>query len=1598
MRINTNIPCSFYALYKQGVKQHFNNIPLGFTTLKMNLMRYVTLTLLLIGVSLRSMAQVGPIVGPSALCIGDNITYTDTTAGGTWSSGTPSVATINAVTGSLTGISAGITTITYTGSSVVTATITVDPLPSAIASPSSLCLGNTITAVNTTSGGAWSSSNTAIAVIGSSGIVTGISPGAASIQYTMPGGCSANMSLTVNPSPSPISGSTSVCTGNSVALFNSVPGGEWSSSSPGVATIGSSTGALSGISAGTATIYYGISTCVVSTLVTVNSLPGSISGTPNTCQGNNTTLFCGTVGGLWSSGSTAVATVGSSSGVIYGVSSGTTSISYILPTGCMTSKLVSVNPVPSSYSISPSTATYCTGGSGVPVSVSNSQTGISYQLFRGFTPVGAPSPGTGTAINFGSQTGVGSYSVRATNPITGCFAWMSGSSLISTYPLPTAFNVSGGGAFCAGSTGRHIYLSGSQTGINYKLYRNATFMGISITGTGAALDFGLLSLAGNYTIIATNTVTGCENTMNGSASIIVNPLPASYIVRLSDSTICTGDAGIHAFLSGSATGTLYQLNISGTPTGFPVAGTGSTIDFGSYTTAGTYSINAVDGITSCATTMTGSPVLIVNPLPAAQAMTGGGGFCTGTPGARIGLSSSQSGIDYQLFIGSIASGGSVPGTGTAIDFGLKTSASYTAIATNPITGCSRTMTGSITVSANPLPTAYNISSSGTTYCSGGPGVLVSLSSSSTGISYQLYNGTAPVGTALSGTGTALNFGNQLAGNYIITATNTATGCTNNMTGIASITASTSPAAFNVTGTGAYCSGGGGRSVILSSSGVGITYTVYHNGVASGSTLSGTGGPLDFGPRFDSGSYLVKATNSLNGCTSWMTDSAMIAINSLPVRYTVTGGGNYCAGDSGVHIRLSGTQAGMAYQLHNGFSVMGLTYYGTGAGIDFGLVTVPASYSVRATDLGTGCFNSMINSASVAINALPTPYAVVGGGSYCAGGTGLHIGLASSTPGISYRLANGAAVLAVISGTGAAIDFGLQTAAGTYTVAAINPASGCLANMSGSATITVIPTTSPSVTLSVSPGDTICTGIPVTYSATVTGGGTSPILTWMVNGSVVGSGTGYTYTPANGDIVSITATSTAACAFPATVSANRTMTVRPNPSISGSTRTCVGTSTNLSGTPGGIWTTSNPSIANVATIGTTLGVLTGMSAGSTTISYSLLGCTSVIMVTVNTPPTITVSSSPASCGGYYTLAANGGISYSWLPASGITCTNCAITNARPPATTTYTVTGTDAKGCSSRAMVNLNGNRISGHISYTGGSAGDVFKVWLIYFNASDSTLTGMDSTFSCMESGIPYFEFLSRPSGNYMVKARLMSAIPGTSGYLPTYSLSTPYWFEAATAVHTNATDTLHINMIYGTVPPGPVFIGGSIASGAGKGTSGTVAVGGMLVYLKDAFTNKVLTSTYTDADGNYSFRHIAEGNYIVYPEEFLYRTTASAVITLSPGADSARDISFRQYTTSRRIVPLAATSVAAVSGLSGNISIYPNPSHGMLNISWKDTHNESATITVTDITGRTVYNSSFSLTPPGDIQADLSTLKAGIYIINIRAEDINYTQRIVIE
>ncbi|MEQ1747062.1 MAG: hypothetical protein ABMA02_16655 [Saprospiraceae bacterium] len=156
---------------------------------------------------------------------------------------------------------------------------------------------------------------------------------------------------------------------------------------------------------------------------------------------------------------------------------------------------------------------------------------------------------------------------------------------------PAAFNMTGGGTVCAGSNGTPVGLDGSVAGVTYQLQLDGSDTGSPLAGTGAALDFGLQTATGTYTVVATTDGTACSAVMTGSAVVMGDPNQAPAVVVSSNAPLCT-PADLYLFESGGAAVT---WNWTG-PGGFVSSDQNPVLANATPANSGTYTVVVSDGL------------------------------------------------------------------------------------------------------------------------------------------------------------------------------------------------------------------------------------------------------------------------------------------------------------------------------------------------------------------------------------------------------------------------------------------------------------------------------------------------------------------------------------------------------------------------------------------------------------------------------------------------------------------------------------------------------------------------------------------------------------------------------------------------------------------------------------------------------------------------------------------------------------------------------------------------------------------------------------------------------------------------------------------
>jgi uncharacterized protein YjdB len=713
----------------------------------------------------------GAITGMLTTCPGSTTALSSTTIGGVWASSDVSVATIDP-TGVVTGVVAGTTNITYTASTgcFTTQVITVNPLPPAITGTAFVCTGLTITLSDASPGGTWSSGDATIAPVDASGVVTGLSNGTADIIYTATTGCTATRVVTVTALPSAITGTLTLCPGTTTTLSNSTPGGTWSSANTLIATANAGTGVITGVAAGTTTITYLVgASCLATTTITVNPLPGAITGTRVVCSGLTAILNNATPGGTWSSGSIATATVGSISGIVTGASGGTVTISYtLIATGCYATATVTVNPLPTAISGGPAV---CVGSS---VALGNTSAGGTWSSSN--TIVATIGSGTGVISGLVAGTTVITYKLS-----TGCIM----TRIETVNPLPAL--ITGPGIVCA--NGGTITLSDATAGGAWSSSDPTIATASPVTGVITGV------VAGSVTITYT-LGTGCT----AIKGVSVNPAPPALVTPLGDTSVCPGSAVV--LTANPGTGLTYQWFVGG------VAISGSVGLTYIATASGSYQIRTINSL-GCPSFST--PVLVTIDTPVAIISTASGIFstCSGVP---ISLDANTgTGLTYEWQLDGVSIAGA-----TNSSYVTSTPGQYSVFVSNS-TGCTASDTVELTVYPDPTP-AVTLSGPAQ-FCQGGSVVMTTTSISATG--YQWCNASGPIAGATSSWYTA-----TVAGNYFVTATNTF-GCSASSSSISVVVYPLPSVGIMPGGSLTVCAPA--TVTLNASSGAGYTYKWYRGG-------------------------------------------------------------------------------------------------------------------------------------------------------------------------------------------------------------------------------------------------------------------------------------------------------------------------------------------------------------------------------------------------------------------------------------------------------------------------------------------------------------------------------------------------------------------------------------------------------------------------------------------------------------------------------------------------------------------------------------------------------------------------------------------------
>ncbi|MFN3916592.1 MAG: gliding motility-associated C-terminal domain-containing protein [Flavobacteriales bacterium] len=653
-------------------------------------------------------------------------------------------------------------TVTVNGctSTAGTATVTVNPIPAAptAGSNSPICAGQTLNLTASNIAGAsynWTGPNGFTATTQNPSIpsATTAAAGTYSVTATVNGctGLAGSVSVTVNPIPAaPTAAGTTICSGNSIVLTATAPGGnyQWFNAPTGGTLLGSGNTYTTPILNTTTSFYVQttVNGCVsprTEVIVTVNPTPAAPTASGTTiCEGNTTTLTTTAPGGTYEwfdlpSGGTLLNT-----GANYTTPVLTTSTDYYVQTtinGCtspMATVSVTVTPTDDA-TFSYSSSTYCiTGTNPTPT-------------------INGPHPGTFTSspagLNINASTGTIDVASSSLNTYTVTFTTSgpcpnsSSVSITITNAPDATFSYST--PVCQGGTNiLPVFPPGASTGVF-----SASPSGINFVSTSTGEINLTTSTPGTYTV--TNFIAAAGGCASATANFSITIEPAATVDAGTYSAICAGNViNLNGSFGGSATsatwsgsGTFSPNTTTMTATYTPSAGEVSAGE-----ASVTLTTNSPGGVCPAASE---TVLITITSLPAAPTVSG----TTICEGNTATLTATAPGGNYQWY--NLPSGGTLLATGatytTAV---LNTTTTYYVQTT--VGGCAGPRTA-VTVTVILNDNASFAYSSGT-YCITGTDPTPTI----TGTTGGTFNSN-PTGLTLNTTTGEITLSTSALGTYMV---------------------------------------------------------------------------------------------------------------------------------------------------------------------------------------------------------------------------------------------------------------------------------------------------------------------------------------------------------------------------------------------------------------------------------------------------------------------------------------------------------------------------------------------------------------------------------------------------------------------------------------------------------------------------------------------------------------------------------------------------------------------------------------------------------------------------------------------------------------
>jgi hypothetical protein len=964
-----------------------------------------------------------------------------------------------------------------------------------------------------------------------------------------------------------------------------------------------------------------------------------------------------------------------------------------------------LNCAPTGYNVTGSGA-YCASGTGLTVTLSNSDLGINYQLYQNTVVSGAPLAGIGAALTWANET-AGTYTVVATNPSTLLSTTMTGSAIITMDPLSVGGTIAPPTTtITLGQSTGTLTLSG-KTGAVVKWQKQFNGGGFTdIAATAGLLTYSETPAAvGTYDYQAVVQSGTCGTATSAQAHVTVNP--AGPVLP----TVVTNAATAVTAISATLNGTVTAGNATTTVTFdwgpiIPYANTGiaATPPTVSGTTATPVSTNITglisgttyhfrcNGVNSAGTTNGNDMTFVATacPLPAdAGAVTGPANVClTGTGYVyTVPVIANATGYTWTLPTGFSITAGANTNSITVSVSGSAVAGNVSVYGIN-VCGQGAASNRAVTVNALPVPIITGPAS----VCVNSTGNIYTTQAGMSG-----YTWTVSAGGAITAGGAtnAITVTWSTAGAKTVTVVYTnAAGCTAAAPSSYAVTVNALPVP-TISGPASSCVNSTTNVYTTQTGMSGYTWTV-----SAGGTITAGAGTSSITVTWTVAGSQTVTVNYTNAslCTGAAPVSYAVTVNLLPIP-TIGGPATACVNSTGNVYTTQASMTGYTWTISAGGTIT------AGAGTNsitvkwntVGTQTVTINYANA-----NGCTAAAPTSLTVTVVALPVP-TITGPANACSGTTSNVYTTQTGMSGYAWTVSAGGTITA--GGTTSSITVTWNTAGAQSVTVNYTNASGCTAVAATSYPVTVSLMTTPTITgtnnLCINSGfyDYVTQTGMTNYVWTVSGGGTITF----------GAGTNdiqVTWNAPGTQNVSVNYTNPSGCS--AGTATNFAVTVNPMPGPAGA---ITGTSTVCGGTNGVAYSTTSvvnatsyvwnlPAGATIATGAGTRNItvnFAGNASSGNIIAYGNNVCgngapSASYAVTVNPLPAVagTITGSTSVCEGtngvaYSVSTITGSTSYVWTVPAGVNIVSGAntasiVVNFTPAAVSgDITVHGTNTCG-------------------------------------------------------------------------------------------------------------------------------------------------------------------------------------------------------------------------------------------------------------------------------------------------------------------------------